>query len=675
METRTILLIIAAVIVALGIVIFQYFYRTKKRGNLSVILSFLRFIALFGLFLLLINPKFTRQTYTLEKPNLILLSDNSSSVAKEKDVLSDVTNSLMANKSISDQFEVETYSFSNILKNSDSLSFSGRNTNITGALSSLYDIYANSNTAIVLLSDGNQTLGQDYAFYERDNKMPVFPVVLGDTTQYEDVRIDQVNANRYAFLKNKFPIEIYVAYNGERNITSNVSISIDGKQVHQERVNLSNQNNSKILNTLLEASSVGPKSIQVVVSQVDNERNTLNNKKNIAVEVIDEKTNVAIISDMLHPDIGALTKAIESNEQRSVSVLNPKVSAKELDDVDLFILYQPNASFNGVYDYIKKRNANSFTVCGTHTDWNFLSRVQTKYDFEDNGIVQEVSPQLNSGFTKYDISEISFQAYPPLNSDGGLVGSYGGLDVLMNMKIRGAEMRSPLMFVAQNNIQKEAFVFGENLWKWRMQSYREHQDFKNFDDFVGKLVLYLSDNKSKERLQLDYESIYEGSNSAKISASYFDEAFVFDSNANLSIKLKGTDDEVSKEIPMLLKGTYYEVNLAGLEAGKYNFTVTEKSENRSKSGSFTILDFDIEQQFASSEYKKLGLLANNTGGTLFFPSQIDSLIQFVKNDERFRPIQRGAENVVSLIDFRWLLGIITAALALEWFIRKYNGLI
>ncbi len=675
METRTILLIIAAVIVALGIVIFQYFFRTKKRGKLFIILSFLRFIALFGLFLLLINPKFTRQTYTLEKPNLIVLSDNSSSVANMKAVLSDVTNSLMTNNGISDQFELETYSFSNNLKNSDSLSFTGTNTNITGALSSLHDIYANSNTVVVLLSDGNQTIGQDYAFYGRNKKMPVFPVVLGDTTQYEDVRIDQVNANRYAFLKNKFPIEVYIAYKGERNITANVSISIDGEQVHQERVNLSNQNNSKILNTLLEASSVGPKSIQVIVSQVDNERNIINNKKNIAVEVIDEKTNVAIISDMLHPDIGALTKAIESNEQRSVSVLNPNVSAKELDDVDLFILYQPNASFNGVYDYIKNRKANSFTVCGTHTDWNFLSGVQTKYNFEDNGIVQEVSPQLNSGFTKYDISEITFQSYPPLKSDGGLVGSYSGLDVLMNMQIRGADMRSPLMFVAENDMQKEAFVFGEDLWKWRMQSYRDQQDFKNFDEFVGKLVLYLSDNKAKERLQLDYESIYEGSNNAKISASYFDEAFIFDSNANLSINLKGINNGVSKEIPMLLKGTFYEVNLAGLEAGKYNFTVTEKSENRSKSGSFTILDFDIEQQFASSEYKKLGLLASNTGGALFFPSQIDSLIQFVTNDERFRPIQRGTENVVSLIDFRWLLGIITAALALEWFIRKYNGLI
>ena len=44
--------------------------------------------------------------------------------------------------------------------------------------------------------------------------------------------------------------------------------------------------------------------------------------KNFAVEVIDQKTNVAIVSDIIHPDMGALKKAIESNEQRTASILD-----------------------------------------------------------------------------------------------------------------------------------------------------------------------------------------------------------------------------------------------------------------------------------------------------------------------------------------------------------------
>ena len=37
----------------------------------------------------------------------------------------------------------------------------------------------------------------------------VFPVVLGDTTTVLDLKINQINVNKYAFLKNKFPVEVF----------------------------------------------------------------------------------------------------------------------------------------------------------------------------------------------------------------------------------------------------------------------------------------------------------------------------------------------------------------------------------------------------------------------------------------------------------------------------------
>ncbi len=174
---------------------------------------------------------------------------------------------------------------------------------------------------------------------------------------------------------------------------------------------------------------------------------------------------------------------------------------------------------------------------------------------------------------------------------------------------------------------------------------------------------------------LDYSPIYDGSSNALITATYFDETFIFDANANLVIKLKEKDTGISKEVPMLLQKDYYETDLSDLPAGQYDFTATVKNENLSKSGSFTISDFDVEQQFQSTNYKKLERLANAAGGQLYFPSEIQTLIKQLDGDARFVPVQRGRENVVSLIDFRILLGIIVTALSAEWFIRKFNGLI
>jgi len=672
MQTSTVLLIILAAIVALGLVLFQYYYKSKKRGRLGIVLSFLRFITWFAAFLLLINPKFSKDEYTVEKTNMLLLTDNSSSIAEYGPEVENALERLKSSDGITTKFKLNLYSFGSELGTSDSLSFSAKTTNISKALNTLKEIYPN-NSAIVLLTDGNQTFGNDYVYGSANSKFPIYPVAIGDTTQYEDIRIEQVNANKYAFLKNKYPLEVFISYEGSSTVSETVAISLDGRRVFSEDIRLSSSDNSKVINTLLDAGSVGVKYLEVTVSNLQNERNTTNNSKNLTVEVIDEKTNVAIVSEIQHPDIGALKKSIESNEQRSVSIINPDNS--DLDDVDLFILYQPNSAFKPIYEYIERKNANSFSIIGPHADLGFINGIQKQFRIEDNYPVQEVVPVKNDGFSKFDISENSFEDYPPLDSDVGPIEMNGENETLLGMKIKGATMPSPLLSVVVDAERKNILLFGENIWKWRTQAYRNDNSFQDFDEFIGKLMIYLSDNKSKERLTLDFNSVYEGSNEARISASYFNETFAFDSNVNLVLQLKNNDTGASNEIPMLLKNGFYEVDLSDRTSGSFQFMVSVKDENLSKSGSFRILDFDVEQQFVSTNDSKLGQLAERSGGKLFYSNQIDALIDALTVDERYLPVQSSVKKVVSLIDFRILLGVIALTLALEWFFRKYNGLI
>lgn len=673
MQTSTILFVVLAAIVALGLVLFQYYYKSKKRGKLVVVLSFLRFLGLFGVFLLLVNPKFTKNEYSLEKANLIILADNSSSVETAENEVNDALEKIMGNVKIEEQFAVTNYIFGENLTTSQNLSFSARNTNISQALSQIKTTYKNTKTAVVLLTDGNQTIGEDYGFLGNQLKYSVYPIAVGDTTQYEDVRISSVNSNKFAFLKNKYPLEINISYAGNTSINTTVVITVNGKNVSRENIKLSNTDNVKTINTLLNANTVGVKNIVVSVNSIPNERNTKNNKKNIAVEVIDEKTNIAIVSELLHPDIGALKNAIESNEQRSVEIKKPNVSLKDLDDVDVLILYQPTPSFKELYQYLYKKRTSVFTIIGEDVDANFLNSIQKTYRIDGNYPAQETFPVLNTAFSKFDISEFSTDELPPLNYGAGLL-DYGGGEPLLQMKIMGKVFESPMLFALDNENGKELVLLGENIWKWRMQSHRSNQNFKNFDDFIGKLMLYLASNKTKNRLDIEYQSIYSGSNDAKIKASYFDEAFVFDTNAVLTLQLKNSLSGSSSEIPMLLKNNYYEADLSYLTPASYSFTVNVDQENRSKTGSFTILDFDVEQQFSATDYKKLRQLAISTGGGLYFPNQLETLLTNIIADQQYVPTQKSTKNVVSLIDFRILLGLIIAALSAEWFLRKYNGL-
>jgi hypothetical protein len=669
---QTVPFIILAAILALGLVLFQYRYRHKEIGKIGILLSSLRFLSWFGLFLLLINPLFKRNKYVLEKSNLWVLVDNSSSM-READV-KNTLEVLSQAKALSDRFNVQFYGFGDDLNSNDSLSFDESNTNITKALKSVQAVAGKSPGAIILISDGNQTLGEDYEFYGNSLNRPVYSIAVGDTTRYEDLRISQVIANRYAFLNNKFPLEVYVNYEGNGSVTTTLNIAVDGKSVYRERINFTKSANSKIINTLVDARSVGLKNISASVENLENERNTVNNRRQLAIEVIDEKTNVAIFSEIMHPDLGTIKKSIESNEQRSVSILKPTVNPNTLEEIDLFVLYQPTTSFRPLYKYINQRRGNIFTITGPQTDWNFLNMIQNSFTYKSYYQSEEVTPQINRGFSLFNIDEVSIEDYPPLENDLGEAIINKSHETLITQLIKGMDMGEPMLVLMSSSPEREAVLFGENIWKWRMQSYRNSQSFDNFNDFMGKLLLYLTTNKSKNRFSVDYRPVYEGSSQAKLTAVYFDAAYIFDSNASIILKLKQKETGAPLEIPMLLKDGYYEADLTGLSPGEYTFTAQVENEELKESGHFVILDFDLEQQLLSSDYRKLQRFSASTKGQSYSPSETARLVGDLRNAEQFVPTQKREQNVVPLIDFRYLLGIVVAALSLEWFIRKYNGL-
>ena len=667
--------IILAAIVALGIVVFQYIYKQKAKSKIYLLLAFLRFVGIFGLLLLLINPQFAQKTYTLEKPNLVILADNSTSITEKGEELKEIISKIKASKKISNRFKIADYKFGSDLNILDSLSFQAKNTNIYKSLSSLKDVYAREQMVALVLSDGNQTIGEDYSYFKTDRNNTIYSIVLGDTTKYKDISVGPIQTNKYAFLKNKFPLETYVSYQGNTPVSVSVSLKMNGKIVHKENLKLNADVNFKTIAIQIDANSVGIKNLEVEVSQLVEERNVKNNRRATSIEVVDEKTKIALISDILHPDLGALKKAIESNEQREVSILKSSAINSVLEDVDLFIFYQPTAKFKQSFDFAKSKNANTFIITGSQTDYTFINKLSVGIELETGYPQQEVFGLLNNAFTKYDITNFDLTDYPPLVSDAGPILITSPFETLLGTQIKGLNIQQPLLSVIDENGSKRAVLIGENIWKWRVQTYRNTNEFVNFDEFIGNLIRYLTTSKNKSRLNVDYEKVYQGSNNTVITATYFDEAFLFDKYAMVSIKVTNTDTQKIQINPMVLKNGFFEADLSNLVAGEYDFVVSVEKESKIEKGSFVISEFDMENQFVSSDNLKMEKLAINSGGKIFYPAQIDVLLKDLSTNDAYVPTEKSTENIVSLIDFKFLLGIIVFAFAAEWFIRKYNGLI
>ena len=677
MQTETTIYIIIAGVAALLLALFQYLYKSKLKSNLKYLLSALRAISIFSIILLLINPKFESLTYFDEKPTLVLAVDNSESISylKQDESANQIINDFKSNSELNERFNVQAYSFGKSVVSLDSLNFNERQSNLSLALKQFGEVYANQTAPIVVISDGNQTYGSDYSYTAKSVKQPIYPVILGDSTVYSDLSIKQLNVNRYVYLKNRFPVEIIANYSGNESITTELKIWSGNSVVYRKSIQFNASKSSEIVSTTLMANSVGVRTYRVELTPLTNEKNTVNNSKNFGVEVIDQKTNIALVSDHLHPDLGALKKAIESNEQRSVSILKPKEYLTKTNDFQLVILYQPNNKFNAVFREIKTQKLNTFIITGETTDFTFLNSSQLKFNHSVNNQTEDYQPSLNRNYNTFIIDNLDFDNYPPLKSEFGAIEFLVPNDVILTKTVNGIDTNQPMLSTFEYDNTKHALLSGEGIWRWRAQTYLNSESFLDFDNFINKLVQFLSTNKKRNRINIDYKSFYNGNDDVILTAQYFNKSFEFDNSASISVILKNKDDNSLREVPLLLNNGNYTVDLSGLTSGLYDFTIKHNSEAIAASGSFQVLEYNVEQQFLNADLDKLKAVAERSNGKAYFSTETEELIANLLSDNRYATIQKSTKNIVPLIDWKYLLGLIALSLFVEWFIRKYNGLI
>lgn len=676
MTTETTIYIVLAIVAALLMALFQYVYKSK-RTRLRFILSLFRFFTYFLILLLLINPKFDKITLYNEKPNLIVAVDNSESIKHldQTEHVLELINRLKENEVLNSNFNVEYFAFGKDFNPLTNLQFNEAQSDLSKVFSSLNQVYKNSTSPLILVTDGNQTYGSDYEFSSKVFKQPIFPVILGDTITYSDLKIQQLNVNKYAYLKNRFPVELFVTYNGNRSVNSRLIISSGNAQVFSQELSFSKNENSRTINLTLPANNVGVRSYRATIIPLENEKNTVNNSKPFAVEVIDQKTNVAIVSAISHPDLGALKKAIESNEQRSVSILKPNAYLRTKENYQLAILYQPNATFKGVFDDLLNSDNNKFVITGTQTQWSFLNNIQNNYDQEITMQSEDFQAEVNSNYGTFIIDDLDFSSFPPLASEFGELNINVPYQTILYKTINGLTIEEPLLLTFEENNRREALLIGENLWKWRAQSYLNTKSFQDFDNFIGKLVQFLGSNQQRRRLDLNYESFYNGNSDIIFSAQFFNKNYEFDNKASLEIILKNKTTDESATLPFIIRQNNYQVDLSGLSPSEYSFTVRANNGEASQSGALTILDYNVEQQFLNANVSSLNNIAETSEGKSYFVKDASILPDELINDSRFAIIQKSSKKVVPLIDFKYLLALIALSLATEWFIRKYNGLI
>jgi len=673
LQIISIIYILGALLFSLAVSWLLYFYKLKEFIKIDYFLFSLRGTSIFLLLLLLINPTIERQELITEKPILSVLVDNSLSVQhfKSKKNVTNFISQIRKNSAIKKKFDTQFFKFGENISILDSLSFLENQTNIYKAIGRVEALQKNTVAPILLITDGNQTTGNLYPFIK--TKKNVFPLIIGDTIPKSDVRITQINANKYSYLKNRFPVEARIIYDGSKAVKTQFTIEHKGIIVFRKNLLLSPTNSVETVSATVESTKEGVQYYKTYVKKIENEENLENNSNTFSVEVLNEQTKILLLTSVLHPDIGVLKKAIETNKQRSVTISLTNNFKGELADYQLVILYQPTVNFKPFFKLIQKTNANYFVITGINTNWNFLNEIQSNYYKNVANQSEEFGAIFNNGFLTFGQKDISFESFPPLEDAFGSVNMMSKFDALLFQNIVGFKTKTPLLATFEYDSQKSAVLFGEGIWKWRAASFMNSGSFQDFDEFLASMIQYLASTKKRERLTLQYDALHSANVPISINAFYVDKNYQFDARAKLNLKLINTVTNVTQNVSFSLLNNSFEAVLEELLFGEYRFEVTVENQPIRKTGQFKITSYQIEEQFTNANQKELKLLANNTEGKVYYPSENKQIINDLIADRRYVTTQRSKTVSEQLIDWEFILILSILFFAVEWFVRKYIG--
>ncbi len=659
-----------AVVFSVVLVYYQYYYRQKPTKD-SKAFSFLRLISVLGILMLLINPQFESKRIELQKPHLFLTADNSASISHSgfSKILRDVRQLFLKDKELNERFDLSNFSFGATISTDTLLQFDRDHSNLFKAIQDVNSLSNDRLSAIVLLSDGNQTYGSNYAYMSSKN--PIFPVVIGDTTARADIEISRINVNAYATLDNNFPVELFLNSNVNQDVKSSLIIEKNGIELYRSSVNFTEKKKSNKLSLYLAADTVGMQLFKARLIPFDGERELTNNSRSFGVEILDEQAEIAIVYKVLHPDLGMIKRSIETNKQRRAVLLQPRELDSVSKDYSLYVLYQPDESFKGLIEQLELKQSNLFIITGSQTDWGFLNDAHIGFYKEMTAVTEDLFPGFENDFNAFYIEDIGFEFFPPLKGQLGKISFNQNPRFLLTQKIDNIATDSPLLAVYSHNEAKGVVLFGENIWKWRIHCFSAYGSFEKFDQFFNSLIQFLQLSNREQDLDLFYKPVYHAKELISIQAKKYDSNLKIALNSKLVFEL----NDSLKGVPFYVENDAYEVQLKNLKDGVYSFKVKDLDSDIEKGGSFEVVPFSIEQESEAPNVEDLSLLALNSGGKLYYQDQFDALKSELLENQRFRTIEKVRTNLISLIDWRWLLGLIVLSLSLEWLLRKYRGMI
>lgn len=649
----------------------------------------LRFCVVTLIVFLLLSPLVRNNKNTTEKPIVVIAQDNSASIVANKDsafyrhAFKDNWEKNIAE--LSSHFDVRVMSFGSTLRDSMDYSYNEKETDISSALDEINKRYIGKNLGAVILStDGIYNKGFDPLYAAHNFKCSIYTVALGDTLVKRDAIVTKVDHNNTAFLGNTFPLQVVVDAQKLEGKSSTLTVSelSNGKEdkLFVKPITFNSSEYHSTIPIQLKATNAGLRHYVVKLEPVEGEENLSNNRQDVFIQVIDEKQHVLILSAP-HPDVAAITESINSGESFEAESFLPEKFQGTLNKYSLVILNQLPTAGKPITDIlasINKLNIPVVYILGSQTDIAAFNRLNIGIKINSMGNkttdAEAVETPNFSLFSTDDNYKTYATRLPALATPFGNYQLSPSVNVLFNQEIQSTVTNYPLIAFSTNGNAKYCVIAGEGLFRWKLQDFADHKNHDFFDGLITKIVQYLAVKDDKSFFRIHAPNSYKEDEPIEMDAELYNPSYQLMNDPEVTITITNSE---GKNFPFTFSRTSnaYHLNAGMLQAGTYTYNAQVKygSQLYTKKGEFTVIPVQLESTHTIADHHLLYQLANQHGGKMFFPNQLDELTKALESRDDIKPIIYTHTSYSPIIDLKWIFFLLLILAGTEWFIRKWNG--
>jgi hypothetical protein len=656
----------------------------ELKTNQRLTLRVLRFSSLFLILFLLLGIILQATNYREEKPVFISLVDNSSSMLNYKD--SSIIKGQIQNfkkelsEKFKDRFELIELNVGTIVSN-DPLKFNENTSALELGFEKINIDYYNRNIGgIAFISDGNYNVGANPSYAaEKISLTPIFTLTVGDTIPKKDHFIKHITANDIAFLNNEFPVEVDIeAFKiGKRN--ANISIYKNGQKIASQALKYeSGKYDFTEANFILKADNIGFQTYTVKLEAINGEYTLKNNQRSFYVEVIDSRNKVLLLSGAPHPDISALKSVLDEYEGSEVITSLYSEWNKSLDKVDLIIWHEPGINFDqNTLQLIKQKNIPIFFIIGPNTSSGTISKLNIGITVAAGNQTDENQAVISKSFSAFELSDKTVEAidfFPPLTCKFGTISINGSNEVLLNQRIGSITKKEPLLFFLNQNNAKFGVLYGEGLWRWRINNHLRNSNQEAFNEFFSKITNYLLVKQQGAGLRIEFPKRFTIDEEVLVNASFYNSSLEPITTPKISIEI--TDQKGKKYKSQFgLVGTSYKLALGKLKSGNYSWSAktTFNGKSYSKKGNFLVEDIQIEKTESNANQGVMKQLSKQSNGKFNLLKDYKKTIEDISNRKDITTISYAETSFEDLIEYIVIFILIFMLLSGEWFLRRWYG--